>query len=268
MIVRYKTVEDFPGWDAAPDFVKSLLAEYGCTRILEVGSGANPTLPPSFVQSHGLSYVTSDLSPEELQKADAAFERLVLDLSEPGVDPALNESFDCVFSRMVNEHIRDGSQYHKNIFNILRPGGISVHCFSTLWTVPFAANRLLPDFVGDILLKAFAPRDSHKHGKFRAYYSWSRGPSNSMITRFQSLGFEVLQYTGYFGHGYYRKRVPLLDRLEQRKSRYLLRHPVPQLCSYATLVLRKPAKQSTVPDLSAHKNTNQITRDYSCSTPS
>ncbi len=241
MIVSYGSVDEFQGWGGAAGLFKSLFEEHCSKRILEIGSGANPTLAPDYVQEKGLSYVTSDLSAEELAKADAAFERLILDLSVRDLDSSLTGSFDCVVSRMVGEHIKDGHQYHSNLYKLLRPGGISAHCFSTLWNLPFAANRLLPEALADFALDIFNPRDDpHHHGKFPAYYSWSRGPSDFMIRRFQSLGFEVLRYTGYFGHPYY-QRIPLLDQLERWKSKQLLHHPVPQLCSYATMVLRKPS---------------------------
>ncbi len=176
-------------------------------------------------------------------KADSAFEQLVLDLTgSKNVDPALTGRFDCVLSRMVGEHIKNGRQYHENIYKLLRPGGIAVHCFSALWAFPFTANYVLPERLTGALLNAISPRDEHQNAKFKAYYSWSRGPSSSMIRRFQNLGFEIARYTGYFGHGYYRRRWPIaLDRLEKQKSKLLLKHPIPQLCSYATVVLRKPS---------------------------
>jgi SAM-dependent methyltransferase len=236
-IVSYRTFDAFEGWSA--DLFKSTIAEHHLLRVLEIGSGANPTLTPGFVRDHNLVYVTSDISPEELEKADPAYQRLVLDLSVPEIDPALVGGFDCIASRMVAEHIRDGRAYHRNIFKLLRPGGISVHCFSTLFSLPFLANRLLPEMLTETLLDFFNPRDRHSRDKFRAYYSWSRGPSPASLRRFDSLGFEVLRYTGYFGHPYY-KRLPVLDRVDQWKSRQLQQHPIPQLCSYATIVLRKP----------------------------
>jgi 2-polyprenyl-3-methyl-5-hydroxy-6-metoxy-1,4-benzoquinol methylase len=204
-------------------------------------------MEPEFIKSEELTYVTSDISEVELEKADPIFKRLVLDLSQKEIDPMLSESFDCVFSRMVNEHIRNGQQYHENIYKILKPGGISVHIFSSLWSLPFIANRMMPEFLGNILLNYFsAGRDNPKHGKFKAYYSWSRGPARSMIERFRSLGFDVLNYTGYFGHYYYH-RWSAISRVERIKSNYLLKHPVPQLCCYATVILRKPVEQHTTP---------------------
>jgi SAM-dependent methyltransferase len=239
-MVSYGLLEEFEGWAGARGFFKSVFAEHGSKRILEIGSGANPALAPEDVRAQSISYTTSDISSDELAKADSAFEQMVLDLSAESLDPALTESFDCVVSRMVAEHIRDGRQYYSNIYRLLRPGGVSAHCFPTLWTLPFAANRLLPEPLADLALGIVSPRkDRYRHEKFPAYYSWSRGPSKAALQRFQSLGFEVLRYSGYFGHAYY-KSLPLLDRLERWKSEQLLRHPIPHLCSYATVLLRKP----------------------------
>jgi hypothetical protein len=240
MQIGFAHWNEFLGWDREPAFLKSFLVQHGCRSVLEVGSGANPTLDADYVSTHLPRYVTSDLSQSELEKARVTHERVVLNLCAPNLDPIYRNQFDCVFSRMVGEHIQDGEQYHKNIFKMLHPGGLSVHWFSTLGAFPFLVNRVVPDFLGDYLLAAFAPRDAHKHGKFKAYYSWGRGPTKVMIARFQALGYEVVRYIGYFGHGYYRDRMAWLDRAEQRKSQFLVRHPVPHLCSYAMLILRKP----------------------------
>jgi 2-polyprenyl-3-methyl-5-hydroxy-6-metoxy-1,4-benzoquinol methylase len=150
----------------------------------------------------------------------------------------MHNRFDLVFSRMVNEHVSDGRNYHANIHKLLKPGGLSAHCFSTLYCLPFAVNCFVPDSLSSFLLNFFRPRDAHRLGKFQAHYSWSRGPSRTMISRFESLGFDVLEYTGYFGHGYY-SRIPLLHRLESIKARTLLAHPIPALCSYGMLIARK-----------------------------
>ena len=238
--ISFQPVATFPGWGLGAAFFKRLIQQYGCTRILEVGSGANPTIEPEYVRGRSLSYVTSDLSSEELQKADPVYDSLVLDISKSRISPELAGQFDLVFSRMVGEHVSDGRRFHENVYKLLRPGGISAHCLSTLWSLPFTANRLLPEFISDRLLKKIDPRDTYKHGKFPARYSWSRGPSKAMIRRFQKLGFEIVSYAGYFGHSYYQRRFPWLHRMEMLKARALVRWPLPLFCSYATIVLRKP----------------------------
>ncbi len=237
--VTFHPVDQFEGWEAAPAAVKALVAEYKPRRVLEVGAGANPTLDPDFVSAQGIQYTANDVSPVELGKADAVYHRLLLDIGGHQIPSSLQGRFDLIFSRMTNEHVLDGQQYHKNIHFMLTDGGIAAHWCSTLYALPFLVNRLAPEWLSDRLLKHFAPRDQHKHGKYRAYYSWSRGPSAAMIRQIERLGYHVLEFRGYYGHGYYSKRLPLLHRLEQLKSQWLVRHPVPLLTSYARFVLQK-----------------------------
>src|SRR5690606_13722881 len=101
-------------------------------------------------------------------------------------------------------HVKDGKSYYKKLYDLLEPGGVTAHCFSTLYAFPFLVNRILPENLTDKLLNFFNPReDRYQHEKFPAYYSWSRGPSAKIIKKFEGLGFEVIEYAGFFGHGYY-----------------------------------------------------------------
>jgi SAM-dependent methyltransferase len=237
--VRYGRFQDFEGFLGAEAAVRDLIEKHGARHVLEIGSGANPTLAVDYVRGTGLDYLTSDPEPAELDKADPAYGRLVLDLSRGEPPARLRDRFDLVFSRMVNEHVADGERYYRNIHAILRPGGWTAHWFSTLYALPFLVNRLLPERLSGPLLDYFYPRDRHHQGKFAGRYRWSRGPSRQMQQRFARLGFEVVEYVGYFGHGYYGRRFPALQRLEWAKSEWLLRHPLPQLTAYARLVLRR-----------------------------
>lgn len=239
--IGFEIFERFEGWQAAPVAVRRMMQDRQVRRVLEVGSGANPTLSPAEVAALGVEYCVNDQSAEELEKADASYERLVMDVSGESPGPAALGRFDFIFSRMVNEHVADGERYYANLHQMLMPGGWTVHWFSTLYALPFLANRWMPEWLGETLLRAFQPRDPHRQGKFKAYYSWSRGPSSGMIRRFERLGFEVARYVGYFGHSYYARRLPWVHALEMKKARWLVRHPVPCCTSYAMVVLRKPA---------------------------
>ena len=243
MAISYGRYDDFPGWAGAAGFFGELIELNGARTVLEIGSGANPTLSPSYVSARRLSYTTNDVSEEELAKAEPSYETLCLDMATADGSRLPRDRFDFVFSRMVNEHVADGARYYRNIFEVLRPGGVSAHCFSTLYALPFVVNRLLPEAISSKVLDAVAPRDRHQHDKFRAHYSWSRGPTRRMLARLGGVGFEIVEYRGFFGHRYY-ERVPsgLLARLETAKSTWLQRHPLPGLTSYAAVVLRKPAR--------------------------
>lgn len=237
---QFQHYSNFPGWSGAQNFFLPYAISSG-RRILEIGSGANPTFPIDVVRENGFEYTTNDIDPNELDKADAGYNRLCLDFSKPGAAAECQGKFDFVFSRMVNEHVRNGRNYYSNIYAVLRPGGMTCHAYSTLFALPFLANRLMPEWLCDQLLAFFYPRDDlTRHGRFRAYYSWSRGPSNRAARRFEAIGFDVVEMIGYFGHGYYRKRLPLLDRIEQAKARFLSEvFPIGALTSFAVVRLRR-----------------------------
>jgi SAM-dependent methyltransferase len=237
-VVTFHLVSDFPGWEKAPEWILSIITAHGIRNVLEVGCGANPTLSSEVVSALNVHYTVNDVSAEELDKADKVFDRWVCDLAKDEIPPEMRGRFDLIFSRMVNEHVSDGQAYHTKIRSLLKPGGLAAHCFSTLYSLPFLINKLLPGSVSDFLLRIFRPRDLHKLGKFRAYYSWSRGPSPAILSQFDALGYEVDEYKGYFGHTYY-IRLPLLHWLEGLKARMLVARPIPALCSYSMLIARK-----------------------------
>lgn len=236
--VKFFSVFEDRDWDDGPKWIQPVIDKHGCRQVLEIGSGSNPTLSAKTVSDLGLRYTTNDVDPNELAKADEAFAQWVGDFTTDSVPADMQNRFDLVFSRMVNEHITDAKAFHVNAHRALRPGGIAAHFFPTLYCFPFLINRLTPHWLSSQVLSVLLPRDFVKHAKFRAYYAWSRGPSRSMQKRFEALGFDVLEYNGYFGHGYY-TNVPLVHRLEIWKSNFLARNPIPMLCSYGSLVLRK-----------------------------
>ena len=239
--IRYFTVDDFPGWGAAPSFLDTLVARYAPKTILEVGSGANPTMSIDDVRRWNIQYITSDIDENELKKADSIYTTYCMDFSQGVVPADLTGRFDLIFSRMVNEHVKDGRLYHSNIFRMLAPGGIAVHAFSTLYALPFLVNYMMPVALSEKVLKFFSPRDVYQHGKFPAYYSWSRGPTGRSIAGFRKIGYEVISYDGYFGHEYYRHKSKFIHRLERLKSQLMLKVQTPMFCAYGVVVLRKPS---------------------------
>ncbi|HSW12143.1 MAG TPA: methyltransferase domain-containing protein [Solimonas sp.] len=202
--------------------------------VCEIGGGARPSVGLDTVQRLGLRYVVLDISREQLDLAPAGYDKRVCDISAR--NPYLEPGYDFMFSRMLAEHVADGAQFHRNVFQLLRPGGVALHFMPSLYATPFLANRLLPQGLSTALWQAIRRRDS---AKFPARYSWCCGPTDHMRARFEDLGYEILEYRGFYGHGYYR-RLPPLHGLVQRIARLLLAHPQPLLASYVWLMLRKP----------------------------
>jgi SAM-dependent methyltransferase len=239
MIVTFEEIERFVGGDRFPSFIEGLIVTHSPRRICEVGPGANPALTPEKVQRHGLQYAGIDESEIETRKADMGkifvHDLCVRNAEIPGAP------YDMIISQSVAEHFRNSANAYENIFQSLAPNGLCVCVFPTLYTLPLLLNRLLPDSVSNYVLDRLSPRDRKKFDKFKAYYSRCRGPVRSQIRFFQQIGYEVLEYRGYFGHGYYQSKLPFLHFLEVKKAQLLMRMPIAYLTSCASVILKRPS---------------------------
>lgn len=224
-------------WAEHAATVRRLIEQNGVRKICEVGGGANPLLPIEYLRSHALEYTILDVSQEELDKAPPEYNKVLADVCGSGTSQL--EQFDLVFTKMLAEHVVDGRTFHRNVRHMLSPGGLAFHFFPTLFAPPFVLNWLMPESMSSRVLQTFAPRNQIKHGKFPARYSWCRGPSRSQIERLEGLGFDLVQYRGFFGHSYY-KNIPGLRNMSASVGRMLVKHPIPSLTTFAYLILRKP----------------------------
>jgi SAM-dependent methyltransferase len=239
MKITFRSVDEFEGWYKFPTFIEEIIASQPVKHVCEIGAGATPALDQNAIRRHGLTFHAVDEVEGELLKSGMR-ETSVYDVCNP--DAAVpGAPYDLVFSRMTAEHFRDPHHAYRNMLRALVPGGLSVHCFATLYALPFVVNRLLPDGVTDFLWAQFAPRDRERHDKFKAYYAHCRGPIGSQLQFFKDLGYEIVEYRGYFGHNYYQPKLPLLHRVHRYTANLLLKMPVAFFTTYATVILRRPA---------------------------
>lgn len=226
---------------AGSDFraeVWEALKRTGNGAVCDLGGGANPLIPLDVLGAQGLEYTVLDISEAELQKADGGYTKVVADVTAP-IGSELEGRFDVVFSKMLAEHLRDGVRFHRNVFEMLRPGGIAIHLYPTLYALPFLVNRFASERLAYQILQRVAPRDSWKESKFPAYYDCCRGPSPRAQRLLHGLGYRVRKYKGYYGHGYF-NRLPLLRRASDLAAHALMRHPLNAFTSYALVVLERP----------------------------
>jgi SAM-dependent methyltransferase len=218
--------------------VREALGAFSVSSLCDIGGGANPILERG--AAAGLKeYVVTDISAGELAKAPEGARKIVADVTDgPLTDVG---PFDLIVSRTVAEHVRDPRAFHASILAMLRRGGRAMHFFPTLYEPVFIANRLLPQRLSDALLQRIQQdRESDgSHGKFEAYYRWCRGPTHRQLRRLQRTGYEIEEYVGVFGHGYYGV-LPPLDRLDDRLATLLQRRPRPALTAYAWVTLYRP----------------------------
>jgi SAM-dependent methyltransferase len=226
-------------WLGVQQRLADLIRTRNYRRVIELGAGANPTFALDFVTHHGLDYTLLDISQEELDKAPPGYRTLCADICTEHLEIA--DTYDFAFSRMLAEHVPSGHRFHHNVYRLLRAGGAAFHFFPTLYAPPFLANYLLPEQLSEWLLHLFQSgrERSGKFAKFPAMYSWCRGPLASQIRSFESLGFAVEEYAGFFGHEPYYRRVPLVGACHRWLSYQLSQHPIPWLTSFAQVLLVK-----------------------------
>ena len=229
--VRFGKTED--AYDGFPALLRDVLQKFNCLRILDVGGGAQPQFSEAELCAGKLDYTVMDISKAELDRAPKVYKKIVMDIASDSV--SVTEKYDLVFSRFVAEHVKNAERLHSNVFAMLRPGGVAIHFFPTLYALPFLVNWILPEW----LTVRFLSRERQERGKFPAYYQWCVGPTKGGIRRLEMLGYEVLEYAGFFGHGYY-DRSPVLRHLHSGVRGFLLRYPVSYLTSFSWIVLRKP----------------------------
>ena len=228
-------------WSGYDHLIESLIQREGFIRLCEIGGGANPSFSPDSIAEKGLDYVIMDISQEELNKAPPSYHKVcadILDENLPG-----EGTYDLVFTRMLAEHVRDGRSFHLQVKRLLKPGGMAVHFFPTLFAPPSVVNSLLPEFLSEWLLHLMQSgrERAGRQAKFPAHYSWCRGPAARQIQRFEKLGYDVKHYVGFFGHSGFYKKVPGVQKIHRYVAKWLVRHPVNSLTSFAWVVLQKRA---------------------------
>ena len=240
--ISYRPSEEARNGYAA--FLNRIIETRNVRTVCDVGGGANPVLLMDYILKHNLEYSVLDISESELKKAPEGYIKIAADVQSPEFQSGA-QKYDLVFSKMLAEHISNAHQFHLNIANMLTPNGVAVHFFPTLYAFPFVVNWLNPEFVSDRLLNIFAPRDRYQNDKFPAHYQCCRGPTRQQFERFRSVGLDVLEYIGFFGHPGYYRRIPGVSHIHRMFTRILLSRPNPHLTSFAFVVLTPTGAATT-----------------------
>ncbi len=149
--------DQFHPWDA--DFKARIdeLLRPGM-RILDVGAGRQPVLPPA-QRPPRCRYSGLDMSKNELARAQSGSydDFVVSDISVS--NPSLHGTFDLIISWQVLEHVKPLADAFVNMRAYLQPGGHLVAFFSGAFSVFGLVNRVLPDRVGRPLVAWVMNRD-------------------------------------------------------------------------------------------------------------
>ena len=228
------TQSDLPNdWESAMlgygDELKALVAAYPAAKVLELGAGRYPSFRLAEMPNTIDSYTLNDISEDELSRLPEGYEKACFDVSGDAAN--FTDSYDVVFSRFLAEHVPDGVAMHRNVYRVLKSGGVAFHLIPTLYAFPFVLNKLAPELLTTSLLKIFSPRRAISP-KFPAHYSACYGSPARMKAMLQNIGYERVEVRTFYGHFYYEK-IPLLRSLHRSFSALAARRNWHLLGSYA-----------------------------------
>ena len=202
-------------------------------RVLEVGGGRTPLLAPEECDSLGIEYWVNDISQDELDLVADDYKTARFDIAgAPGELPM--DEFDVVFSRSVLEHVADTDRAISNTRSLLRPGGVMIHTFPTLYNPAYLVNKVLPDGASRFLLRRVV---HFTYEKFPAKYHKTTS-SRRQLKRLESLGFSEAAIVPFWGHEYLHF-APRLAALEARFARAARDHDWRWYSTFAYLAARR-----------------------------
>ncbi len=227
-------------WSSLKPTLERLIRRLEADTVLEVGGGRHPFFSLEEANRLGIRLVVNDIDVGELRYAPNGFERTVFDIArEIHRSDVEFGSFDLVFSRMVFEHVKDARRAWSNVYELLAPGGVGFAFVPTLYSPPFLANWLMPEFVtGRLVHMLDRSRNDAEIPKFPAYYRACRASETSMRPFLTALGFREVTVVPFFGTPYL-PRVPVLKHAARYFDRVIERRDWRTFASYAYIAARK-----------------------------
>ena len=136
-------------------------------RVLDVGAGARPMVPPE-ARPEDCTYVGFDLEADELLRAPAGSydEIAVGDVCE--LQPDLIARFDLVLSWLTMEHVKPVPAALRNLRRYQRPGGRFLCYLSGSFSAHAVLNRILPHGLAKVAMRRLIGREPDT--VFRAHY--------------------------------------------------------------------------------------------------
>ena len=227
-------------WQALKPTLEHVIRGIPARNVLEIGSGRHPHFSVAEAQALGFELTVNDLDARELDHAPREHRRLVLDFAaDIGGTPVALGTYDLIFSRMVFEHVRDPRMAWSNVHKMLAPGGVGFAFVPTLFSPPFVINRIMPEALSSLLLRAFdRTRTPDGIPKFPAYYRNCRASETALSPMFKQIGFSEVCVVPFFGTPYF-PSIPVLKHVARAFDRIIEARDLRTFASYAYIAVRK-----------------------------
>lgn len=229
-------------WDNYKPLVASLGRELGLRRLCEIGGGRNPLFSPAEIAAFGATLTINDINQGELDYAPKGYETACFDICDDpaklGIAPS---QYDLMFSKMVFEHLPDVERAWRNVHTLLRPSGVALAFFPTLYAPPFVLNHILPEEFSSRMIEAVFSKRGQSQGKlpkFPALYDWCYSDPRKLEPMLARAGFTDTHILPFWGHDYFR-RFPLIRNIDDALTAVASRRDWRAFTTYAFVLVRK-----------------------------
>ena len=227
-----------PFYNSYPDYHNAIeLSIFSGIKICEIGPSGQPSIKSGIIKERGLDYTIIDIETTYWDDYNSEVKKYNIDL-QSDFNPTLEGQFDLVISQMVLEHIEYPENFHKGIFRLLKSGGSAIHLYANPYSMSAIANIILPESIGESILKTMNNRNLERNHKYPAFYRWCFTPSEKAKKNFESQGYHVINHIGYAGHNYFQS-VPILNLLEKLYSRILFSMRLKVISTLSLLHVKK-----------------------------
>ena len=225
-------------WANYKETVRNLIRHSSARSVAEIGGGRRPLFRREEIDEIGVAFAVNDISQRELDRAPTWLHKSCFDIAGPVVPDGEEGRYDLVTSKMVMEHVRHGEQAYRNIYRMLKPGGVFFNFHPVLYSPPFVLNWVLPERASQKVLSTIFPvRKDDGIPKFPAHYSFCviSDRTEGMLS---SIGFTEVALLPIYGHRYFRK-IPLLREADAALTGYARDRAWRKLASYCYALGRK-----------------------------
>jgi len=227
-------------WENYERVVRHLTAAFGAKKLIEIGGGRDPLFGREALAHMGAELTVNDISETELAELPKGYRTACFDIAgDLAAAEVARSGYDLAFSRMVFEHVADGKQAWKNLYEILSPGGVGLAFVPTLYAFPFVVNWLMPDkLAASVVQMLYKNRTDDEDPVFPARYSWTVASERKLGPMLEGIGYRDVMVVPFYGHEYYRP-FPVVRDIHARFTKLARDKDWRFFASYAYIAARK-----------------------------
>jgi SAM-dependent methyltransferase len=228
-------------WDNYETLVVDLAHRFRLVDVCEMGGGRDPIFSSGEAEARNLNLIVNDIDAGELALTPAGLKTACFDiagdLSEIG---GQGDLYEMMFSRMVFEHIDGTPKAWANMHRLLKPGGIGLCFFPTLYSWPFLLNHIIPESASRAIVHRLFPSraDEGDDPKFPALYDHCVSSERKLGRLLRETGFSDVHIMPFWGHGYL-KGFPFIREIEGGLNHLAAKADIRLLTTYCIAVVRK-----------------------------